>query len=193
MTWADRILEADRSALLRVNGAHSPLADTLMWYISEPLTWVPLYVLFLFAVRRRWGWRGLWISLPVIALMMLCSDTGSVVLFKDTVQRLRPCHAPDLMGQLHLVNDHCGGSYGFISSHAANHFALAAFMSGILQRRPRGAALMLFLWAALVAYSRVYLAAHYPGDVIVGGLYGALIGLLSFGLFRVLNERFGER
>src|SRR5690606_29341991 len=102
--------------------------------------------------------RGLGVSVPVIGLMMLCSDTGSVVLFKDTVQRLRPCHAEDLQGLLHLVNDHCGGSYGFISSHASNHFALAAFMAGILQRRPRFAAIGLFLWAGLIAYSRVYLA-----------------------------------
>lgn len=192
MSWADRILAADRSALLAVNGAHSDAADVWMHYISEPLTWVPVHLLFLVLIKMRWGWRGLAWSIPVIALMILASDTGSVVLFKNTVQRLRPCHAPDLQGLLHVV-DPCGGRYGFISSHASNHFAIGAFMAGVLQRRPRWSVIALFLWAGLIAYSRVYLAAHYPGDVIFGALYGMLVGLLAFLLFLWLNERQRER
>jgi undecaprenyl-diphosphatase len=116
-----------------------------------------------------------------------------VLLFKDTVQRLRPCHAPDLQGLVHLVNGHCGGLYGFVSSHAANHFAIATFMTGMLQRRPRWAAAVLYIWAALIGYSRIYLGAHYPGDVIVGAMYGALIGGLAYGLFRSIHQRTGER
>ena len=127
MSWTDTILSADRAGFLAVNGAHSAAADPCMVLLSDPRVWIPVYVLFLVLVKLRWGWRGLWWSLPVAALMIFCSDTGSVVFFKDTVQRLRPCHAPDLQGLVHLVDGYCGGQYGFISSHAANHFALATF------------------------------------------------------------------
>lgn len=193
MSWTDAILAADRAAFLAVNGAHGEAADVWMTFLSEPLFWVPLYVLFLVLIKWRWGWRGLWLTVPVVAIMILCSDTGSVVLFKNTVQRLRPCHAPDLQGLVHLVNNHCGGKYGFISSHASNHFAMAVFMAGMLGGRPRWAAPLLLFWAALVAYSRIYLGTHYPGDVLAGALYGSLIGGLAFVLFRNIHQMVSER
>ena len=193
MAWTDAILSADRTAFLAVNGAHGPVSDLWMSWVSDPLLWVPVYVLFLVLIKWRWGWRGLWWSLPVAALMILFSDSGSVVLFKETFHRLRPCHTADLQGLVHLVDGHCGGKYGFISSHAANHFALATFMSGMLRRKPWWALPLLLLWAGLIAYSRVYLGVHYPGDVIVGALYGSLIGGLAYWLFLSIHQRITER
>ncbi|MBP8879050.1 MAG: phosphatase PAP2 family protein, partial [Flavobacteriales bacterium] len=77
-----------------------------------------------------------------------------------------------------LVYASCGGKYGFVSSHASNHFAIAVFMSMALRSVPRLATAALLFWAALIAYSRVYLGVHYPGDVLVGGLWGTLVGFL---------------
>lgn len=183
-------LEAlDRSAFLAINGWHAPWADGPMLVVSEMLTWVPLYLFFFFMIQRRFGWRGLWWSIPVLGLMILCSDKGSVLLFKETVQRLRPCHEPSLQGLVHLVKDGCGGQFGFVSSHASNHFAIALFMAGALGGTPRWALPALIGWAALICYSRVYLGVHYPGDVFVGGLYGAAIGAIFAVLFRRIVQR----
>ena len=102
MSWTDTILAADRAGFLAVNGAHSAAADPWMVLLSDPRIWIPVYALFLVLIKLRWGWRGLWWSLPVAALMIFCSDTASVVFFKNTVHRLRPCHAPDLEGMVLL-------------------------------------------------------------------------------------------
>lgn len=180
-----KTLEAlDRTAFLAINGWHAPWADGPMLLVSEMATWFPIYAFCLFLLQRRFGWRGLWWSIPVIGLMILCSDKGSVLLFKETVQRLRPCHEPSLQGLVHLVKDGCGGQFGFVSSHASNHFAIALFMIGVAGGSPRWAAPLLLLWAALIGYSRIYLGVHYPGDVLVGALFGAFIGLLFALLFR---------
>ena len=189
MSLIDRLDTLDRSAFLAINGMHAPWADGLMLAVSNMLLWFPLYLFFLYLLQRRFGWRGLAWSVPVLAVMVLCSDKGSVVLFKETVQRLRPCYALDLDGLVHLVYPECGGQFGFVSSHASNHFAIAAFMAGMLRGVPRWATPMLIFWAALIGYSRVYLGVHYPGDVLVGALYGAIIGAIFVLIFRRVVER----
>ncbi len=189
MSLVDRLGSLDRSAFLAINGAHAPWADDLMLAVSNMLLWFPLYLFFLYILQRRFGWRGLAWSVPVLALMVLCSDKGSVVLFKETVQRLRPCYALDLDGLVHLVYPECGGHFGFVSSHASNHFAIAAFMAGMLRGVPRWSTPLLLFWAALIGYSRVYLGVHYPGDVLAGALYGALIGTIFVLIFRRLVEK----
>jgi len=190
MNLLARLEALDRSAFLAINGAHASWADGLMLAVSDMRLWFPLYLFFLYLVQRRYGWRGLAWSVPVLALMVLCSDKGSVVLFKETVERLRPCHEPALQGLVHLVYPGCGGQYGFVSSHASNHFAIAIFMVGVLRGSPRWAAPMLLLWAAVIAYSRVYLGVHYPADVLVGALYGGAIGSIFVIVMRRVFQRF---
>lgn len=190
MSLLEQLAELDRSAFLAINGLHAPWADHVMWAMSEMLFWVPLYLFFLYLLQRRFGWKGLALAVPVIALMILFSDKGSVLLFKETVQRLRPCHQPELQGLVHLVNEHCGGRFGFVSSHASNHFAIAAFMAGALAGVARWATPALLLWAAAIAYSRIYLGVHYPGDVLAGGLYGLTVGSCMLLIFRHLAKRY---
>jgi undecaprenyl-diphosphatase len=195
MSLIERLDALDRAVFLALNGLHAPVLDDLMWHCSEMRLWIPLYAVLLYLVQQRWGWRGLGVSVPVIALMILATDTGSVMLFKNTVQRLRPSHVEELQQHIHLLftpegSLYRGGSFGFVSSHASNHFGIASFMAGVLGGRPRWAIVALFLWAALIAYSRIYLGVHYPGDVLVGGAYGALVGWLAFRSFRLAYLHF---
>ena len=182
------LLDLDRELFLLINGMHAPWADGVMEAVSVMVMWFPMYAVFLYLIQRWLGWRGLGIGVLCITAMIFASDSGSVMLFKDQFQRLRPCHADDLQGMVHVV-DGCGGQYGFVSSHAANHFAIAAFLFGVLRRRWSQSWIPLLLWAALIGYSRIYLGRHYPGDVIVGALYGMVIGAFFVGIFLKLLER----
>jgi len=79
-------------------------------------------------------------------------------------------------GLVHIINGKCGGSFGFYSSHASNVFAIAIFVISLYKRHCPSLYLGIALWAVLIAYSRVYLGVHYPGDVIAGAIAGSILG-----------------
>lgn len=85
------------------------------------------------------------------------------------------------MDQVKTVFDYRGGKYGFISSHAANAFGFATFMS--LLFRYRLFTWTIFLWAALTAYTRVYLGVHFISDIVPGAIAGVFFGWLVYWLY----------
>ena len=171
----DFITAADTALFMFLNGIHGELMDQLMVLISGKFEWIPLYILLLVLIGIKIGWKNLIIVIPFVIILIVFTDQTSVMI-KNLVERLRPCHNPLIMEQVHIVNGHCGGQFGFVSSHAANTFGLAAFVGLLLKPFYKHVLLILLIWALVVSYSRIYLGVHYPLDIIMGASLGVFIG-----------------
>lgn len=176
----------DTELLLAINGCHNVFFDWVMVFASAKFSWMPLYLILLYFLIREYRWKTL-LVLAFVAVMILISDQLSVHAFKNAFMRLRPCHNPEITDRIRLVTA-CGGLYGFVSSHAVNSFALTFFVIGVLKTQQKWLPFIMFWYAFLIIYSRVYLGVHYPGDVIIGALVGIIIGQLIFILFRYVNQ-----
>lgn len=187
----DFIKSIDTELFLFFNGLHTPWLDGIMIFISGKKEWIPLYLLFVFLIIKQLRWRSIWVFLG-IGLTILLSDQLASGIMKPYFERLRPSRNPNIEGIVHLVNGYKGGMYGFASSHAANAFGLATFL-WLTFRSQYKWFVWIFLWAAIVAYSRIYLGVHYPGDILVGALIGIVFGYLSFRLQRYVGEQWESR
>ena len=178
--------EIDHSAFLLFNGLHNGILDFLMLWITNKFTWFPFYLILIVWLIIRYKKQGIVIVLMAVLVIVL-SDQVTSSFMKPFFHRLRPCHDPSIMNAVHLVTS-CGGAYGFCSSHAANSFGLAMIIFLIVRKDYKWTA-YLFIWAAVVAYSRVYVGVHFPGDILTGAFLGCAFALLVYYIYRKLPER----
>lgn len=171
------ITKWDEAAFLWLNSFHSEAVDPIVLQLTKTITWIPLYVLVLYQIYRTDPKNTAWI-LGGVMLTILLSDQVTSGLMKPYFERLRPCHDPRWEGMLHLYG-RCGGLYGFVSSHAANTFGLATFLTLKLGKKQKAIA-WLFLYALLVSYTRIYLGVHYPLDLFFGAVVGVLAAYFSW-------------
>lgn len=180
--------DIDARLLLIVNGAHSHFFDAVMWCISGRWIWVPFYAVLAYLLFRRMSWKRASICLVTIGLIILAADQTCATLIRPEIGRLRPANLNNpLSSFVHVVNGYRGGRYGFPSCHAANTFALAVFMSLVI--RHKWFTVMMFSWAFIVSYSRMYLGVHYFGDLFCGATIGSLFAVLFYYLQNYLFKR----
>ncbi len=184
MHW---LVEVDKSVFLFFNGFHNHFFDVLMTWITNKFTWFPFYGLLVIGLIVRYKERGLVLVILAVIVIVLC-DQVTTSFMKPFFARLRPCHDPEIQSQVHVVNS-CGGLYGFTSSHASNSFGLVMFLYLVFRKIYRWAG-YLFIWAALISYSRIYVGVHFTGDVIVGALIGCCFAIFIYFLYGRLPDRF---
>ncbi|WDT67348.1 phosphatase PAP2 family protein [Cloacibacterium sp. TD35] len=170
----EEIILEDKQAMIFLNNLGSSTFDPFWILVSEKWFWIPLYVIFLYFLYKNFNKKSLFYILLFVALGITASDQIANI-FKFGFERLRPCHDPSLEGLLREVK--CGGKFGFYSAHSSNSFFVATYLTILLGKKIKQLPYFLYVWAAVVAYSRVYLGMHFPGDIIVGAIMGILLAL----------------
>ena len=179
------IKSIDSELFLFLNGLHTDWLDPIMIAVTRMWLWVPIYLLLIYWVVKQYGKRCWWVFLTV-CLVVLCSDQLSAHVCKPLFHRLRPCFNVDFQDLIYLPQGHAGGQFGFVSSHAANTFAFAAFLTPVLSNYRPWAGITLYLWAFITSYSRIYIGFHYPADILCGALLGILVGLVLWKVFQLV-------
>ena len=161
----------------------NPVFDAVMPMLRDSYFWTPLYLFLIVFVFSNFGRKGWWWLLAFLATVALTDLTGTYV-FKETIQRLRPCNEPTLAGQVRLVIRSCPGGYSFLSNHAANHTGLATFLVFSFGRIFHPWVYVFYLWAVLISFAQIYVGAHYPLDILGGAALGMLSGYFTALVYR---------
>lgn len=184
----------DHTLFLTLNFDGGPVIDRIMVLCSTPAAWAWLYVVMLWLVWRRGGWRALLLFAATAALAAGLADMVAGI-FKHTgllgglwpsfPARLRPMHTPSLEGLVHTVRE--GGLYGTVSAHAATMTALC--VTAVPAVRRRWFSVLMIVATALICYSRIYLAYHFPVDIVLGVAAGLVSGAAARWIVRCVRRR----
>ncbi len=185
----ETLLQFDRHIFYFINHElGNVFFDWIMPYLRNPRFWIPLYVFIIGFCLWRYKKTGA-IIIVLLALSAGVADFTSASLIKPAVKRIRPCREVAL-GDTDINRVGCGTGYSFPSTHATDHFAMAAFLILLFYKKWPWIALWATLWAGIICFAQVYVGVHYPIDVLGGALYGILIGSLFAFLFKKLQPNF---
>lgn len=184
--------QADKLATLEINSWSSAITDPIWQIFSNIPIWVPMYVIIVAFIIQRLGWKKGLIVVAAAALTFgFCDQSSNFI--KALTERLRPCHDPYMIHNgLNILES--GGKFSFFSAHAANAFGLATCTTigfRIDKRlKYKGYITWIYVWATLVAVSRIFVGKHFLGDVIVGICVGTMAGWAFGTLAKMIIKRF---
>ena len=200
MSW-NEIHKFDQAITLEINSWDSSLTDPIWQFLSDVPAWIPMYVLIVALLIWKLGWKnGLLVVLAAGLTFGFCDQFSNLI--KDAVERVRPLNDAFMLSNGLNVLEKGSSSYSFFSAHAANAFGLATCtftaLRHILRREKslchmpgwlKAYGIWMFIWAPLVAISRVFVGKHYLGDVLVGALVGMAAGYAFARLAALLSQK----
>lgn len=164
---------------------HTKWFNNVMYTFTRLMTGGYLWMLGLsmFAItrrkrrERRYAVNALTEALPAL----LVATTLVEYPIKHYVRRTRPF----IQVVRAIVVGRKPGSYSFPSGHSAASFAGAFLLTRYYPKHWP----IFYAIAALVGFSRIYVGAHYPGDVVSGGLFGTLFAFILRRVFSAMRKK----
>ena len=181
----DKILSLDQKLFVYLNSLGSETFDGFWLLITKQIYWTPLFLFLLYLVFKKLGAKQTLFLMLFVAVLLVFTDQIAN-LFKNGVQRLRPCNNPEINSFIRIVQSR--NSFSFFSGHATSSMAVATFLYLIFKKH-FNYFWLLFLWPLIFAYSRIYLGLHYPLDILSGYLCGAILGFLMFKFYQIVQKR----
>lgn len=188
----ESIIAIDQQVLMWFNGSNSLFLDSLVPMLTNGLTWIPLYVGLLYLVVKNnetMAQIGLAVGSALLCVILAGGIDDAII--KPLVGRLRPCNDPLLKYQLSLIPGTIEQSFSFFSAHAANTMAITVFVCLLV--RDRMLSIFMILWSLMNCWTRLYLGVHYPFDVLVGIVYGGLVGFGVYLLYLKTYYKFNPK
>jgi undecaprenyl-diphosphatase len=182
----DKLLEIDRNLLVWLNSLGSDTFDPFWELVTRATSWIPIFAIIFYLTFKRLGWRHAVLVISMIIILVTLTDQ-STNFFKYYFQRLRPGNNSEIAGYIRAVQHR--NSFSFISGHASSSMASAFFLYRVLHPYIKYMGFF-FIWPLVFAYSRIYLGLHYPGDILMGYLFGLFTGWLVLKLYIYLRDRF---
>ena len=177
----------DTKFFLFLNQFHWDRLDPVIMFLTQTESWLPLFIFLIYMIIREYKSES-WLVLLCIIITIVLADQITSSFMKPFFHRLRPSHVPALESLIHIVDGYRGGLHGFASSHAANTTGVAFFIF-LLFREKHRLAWLIFIWAFIMSYTRIYLGVHYPGDVIVGALVGMACSYAAYRIYHWGHRR----
>ena len=188
MDW-NALIEFDKHLLLLVNGSDSLFLDGLVKTLTTAATWIPLYLsLFYLVLKNNDSFQKIILVVACAGLCVFIAGSLDDIVVKPLVARWRPTHDPEISMLVDTVNDYRGGNYGFFSAHASNTFSIAIFFSLLV--RSKLLTFFLVCWSLINCWTRMYLGVHYPGDILVGLIWGGTVGTAIWVLHQHLYKKY---
>lgn len=161
-----------------INSNHNQIADQFFKYFThygDAIMWVPLG-LFCFLFRKKY-------FIAVVAGVLISTIIAQFLKRVVYPDELRPITYLSENFPVHIIDGvKMKRAHSFPSGHSTTAFAMALIMAHMLNKKAWSIILPLF--AALAAYSRVYLGQHFPTDVLAGMCIGILSAVLSLLIYR---------
>ncbi|HEU4861844.1 MAG TPA: phosphatase PAP2 family protein [Chitinophagaceae bacterium] len=165
-----------------INGNHTEVADQFFKYFThygDGIMWAPLGA-YCFFYRRKY-------FIAVIAAVLISTILAQFLKRVVYPEELRPISFLSENFPVHIVEGvRMKKIHSFPSGHATTSFAMALIMSYMINSKIWSVILPLF--ALLAAYSRVYLAQHFPTDILAGMCIGIVSAILSLIIYRSFNK-----